>query len=78
MCWIYIYIYIYIEFREGKKATDTQEIARCIKKARMGIAHIWMYEVKMAEIKSSAYHINKPFYADSINKKEEGEDFIYF
>ena len=36
-----------------------------------------MYKVKMEELRSDSYYIQKPFEHPSINKRDD-DDFIYF
>ncbi len=48
-----------------------------MKKARMGLAHLLMYEMKMEELKEDSTDWNKPLNFGSINRKQD-DDFVYF
>ena len=43
----------------------------------MGLSHVIMYEIKMAELDKGDYDWNEPLDLPQINKKSD-DDFIYF
>lgn len=65
------------EFRDSRELKDELEVKKAIKRARMGLAHVIMYEIKMKELSEHSTEWNKPLNIPSINRKKD-DDFIYF
>lgn len=66
-----------VEFREGRELKDDLEIRKAVKRARMGLAHLLMYEAKMKELNEHSTQWDKALNLPSINRKRD-DDFIYF
>ncbi len=67
-----------LDFREGKQLKAPLEIAKAVRKARMGYANILMYQQKMAEINGPDYNVDKPVNIKSFALAKGDPEFVYF
>ena len=67
-----------LDFRDGKKLTKEIEISKAVRKARMGFAHVLMYEEKLKEIMGTGCHIDKPVKVKSFALAKGDPEFVYF
>ena len=64
-----------LEFRKNKSITEEKLIIIEKKKARMGVAHVMLFNEKMKELQDN-YRIKDSGFVESLNPRDK--DFIYF
>ncbi len=67
-----------LDFRDGQKLTDALEIAKAVRKARMGYAHVLLYQIKMEELRGPGHSISKPVNLPSFALAKKDKEFVYF
>ena len=65
------------EVKDWKKLNDEMEAKKAVKKMRMLYAHLYMYYLKMEEVRNDGPSIDKPLPFRELNKKQD-DDFVYF
>ena len=65
----------FLEFRKNKSLTEEKLIIIEKKKARMGVAHVMLFNEKMKELQDN-YRIKDSGFVESLNPRDK--DFIYF
>ncbi len=66
------------EFRDGKKLTNELAIAKAVRKARMGYAHLLMYQAKMKELDGPNTRVERPVGIRSFALAPKDPEFEYF
>jgi hypothetical protein len=62
-------------YRQNKLLTDEKAIAKEVRKAKLGVAHVQLYVEKSAELTANYTNASEAF-DNSLNPKDE--HFVYF